>query len=139
MNSDDFPPLRPVAVVAGASEGIGQGLRPRAGERGVNLITFARRAELSRTTRSSYAHAWRGSQAGLHRLAAPDLAQRFDAATAGSMWACWSITPAYSSIGRFVDVPLADHLRPLDVNSVGRSRRAALGAVSSNAAWLHPG
>jgi len=121
MNSDDFRRrYGPWAVVAGASEGIGQAYAHALAERGVNLITFARRAELleddAQLIRARHGVEVRPVSID---LAAPDLAQRFDAATAGLDVGLLVYNACYSSIGRFVDVPLADHLRTLDVNCRG--------------------
>lgn len=121
MNNEDFRRrYGPWAVVAGASEGIGQAYAHALAESGVNLITFARRAELlegdAQVIRERHGVEVRPVSID---LAAPDLAQRFDAATAGIDVGLLVYNACYSSIGKFVDVPLADHLRILDVNCRG--------------------
>jgi short-subunit dehydrogenase len=108
------------AVVAGASEGIGQAYAHALAERGLNLITFARRAETLERDAQLIRERYRVEVKPVSiDLAAPDLAQRFDAATAGMDVGLLIYNACYSSIGKFVDLPLADHQRTLDVNCRG--------------------
>ena len=121
MNASEFQRrYGPWAVIAGASEGIGQAYAHALAERGINLITFARRAEVlegdAQIIRERHGVEVRPVAID---LAAADLAERFDAATAGVDVGLLVYNACYSSIGKFVDVPLDDHLRTLDVNCRG--------------------
>jgi short-subunit dehydrogenase len=121
MNNIEFRQrYGPWAIVAGASEGIGQAYAHALAERGLNLITFARRTDVleqdAKIIRDR--HGVEVRPVALD-LAAPDLAERFAAATAGLDVGLLVYNACYSSIGKFVDVPLADHLRTIDVNCRG--------------------
>ncbi len=108
------------AVVAGASEGIGQAYAHALAERGLNLITFARRIETLEQDAQLIRERHRVEVKPISiDLAAADLAQHFDAATADVDVGLLVYNACYSSIGRFVDVSLADHQRMLDVNCRG--------------------
>lgn len=110
----------PWAIVAGASEGLGQAYAHVLAERGLNLVTLGRRAEpLERDA---------GLLRRRHRvevrplavdLAAPDLAERVTAATADLDVGLLVYNAALWIIDEFVATPLADHQRMIDVNCRG--------------------
>lgn len=110
----------PWAVIAGASEGIGQAYADQLAAKGINLITLARRAELleadAQKLRTQYSIEVRPVALD---LAAPDLAQRFAVAVDGIDVGLLVYNACYTHIGKFLDVPLADHQRTLDVNCLG--------------------
>lgn len=110
----------PWAVIAGASEGIGQAYAEQLAARGMNLITLARRAELldADAARLRAAHGVEVCPVSLD-LSAPDLASRFMAAIGDRDVGLLIYNACYSHIGKFIDVPLDDHQRTLDVNCRG--------------------
>lgn len=121
LSNDEFRRrYGPWAVIAGASEGIGQAYADQLAARGINLITLARRAELleadAQKLRTQYGVEVRPVSLD---LAAPDLAERFAAAVEGHDVGLLVYNACYSHIGKFLDVPLVDHLRTLDVNCRG--------------------
>lgn len=121
LSNEDFRRrYGPWAVIAGASEGIGQAYADQLAAKGLNLITLARRAELleadARKLRAQYGVDVRPVSLD---LAAPDLAARFAEAIDDFDVGLLVYNACYSHIGKFLDVPLADHLRTLDVNCRG--------------------
>jgi hypothetical protein len=121
MKNEDFcRRYGPWAVVAGASEGIGQAYAHALAQRGLNLVTLARRAEMleqdAALIRSRYTVQVRPVSID---LAAADLGERFDTAIAGLDVGLLIYNACYSKIAEFVDIPLDDHLRMLDVNCRG--------------------
>jgi short-subunit dehydrogenase len=121
MSNDEFRRrYGPWAVIAGASEGIGQAYADQLAATGLNLITLARRAELlaADAARLRAAHGVEVRPVALD-LAASDLAERFDSAIDGHEVGLLVYNACYSHIGTFLDVPLTDHLRTLDVNCRG--------------------
>lgn len=110
----------PWAVVAGASEGIGQAYTHILAERGINVVTLARRieplekdAELIRRR-----HRVEVKPVSLD-LAAPDLAEQFAAAIDGLDVGLLIYNACYSKIGEFVEMPLQHYLATVDVNCRG--------------------
>jgi uncharacterized protein len=108
----------PWAVVAGASEGIGAAFATELAMRGLNVALVARRhqplADLS--TRLASAHGVRTLPISLD-LADPDAPGAIDAQLAGCEVGLLVYNAALSVIGPFLDYPLTDHLRELDVNA----------------------
>ncbi len=110
----------PWAVVAGASEGIGQAYTHILAERGINIVTLARRieplekdAELIRRR-----HRVEVRPVSLD-LAAPDLPEQFDKAIEGLDIGLLIYNACYSKIGPFVEMPLQHYLSTVDVNCRG--------------------
>lgn len=110
----------PWAVVAGASEGIGQAYTHILAERGINVITLARRleplekdAELIRRR-----HRVEIRPASLD-LGAPDLAEKFEKIIEGVDVGLMIFNACYSVIGEFRNVSLADYNKSIDVNCRG--------------------
>ncbi|HEY3448338.1 MAG TPA: SDR family NAD(P)-dependent oxidoreductase [Myxococcales bacterium] len=121
MNSPDFKRrYGPWAVVAGASEGLGAAYADALASRGLNLVLLARRAAVL----DSLAGSLRGRH-GLEvrtlavDLAAGDFAERLEAAVAGLEVGLGVYNAAFSPIGAFLDVPLADQLQAVAVNCRG--------------------
>jgi short-subunit dehydrogenase len=110
----------PWAVIAGASEGIGQAYAEQLAARGLHLITLARRSELldADAARLRAAYGIEVCPVSLD-LSAPDLAARFMAAIDGRDVGLLIYNACYSQIGPFIEVPLASHLSTLDVNCRG--------------------
>ncbi|WP_158595824.1 SDR family NAD(P)-dependent oxidoreductase [Oleomonas cavernae] len=110
----------PWAIVAGASEGIGQAYAHVLAERGLNLVTLARRIEVLEQDAQLIRRRHRVEVRPVSvDLAAPDLAQQIDAATAGLDIGLGIYNACYSRIADFTDVALDDHQRMLDVNCRG--------------------
>ena len=110
----------PWAVVAGASEGIGQAYAHILAERGLNVVTMARRleplekdAELIRRR-----HRVEVKPVSLD-LADPDLDKRFSEAIEGLDVGLMIYNACYSVIGEFKDVGLDDYNKTIDVNCRG--------------------
>lgn len=110
----------PWAVVAGASEGIGQAYAHVLAERGFNVLLLARRLELleREATLLRRRHRVEIRTASID-LAAPDLAARFEAAIEGLDIGLLIYNTCYSVIADFADTALDHHQRMLDVNCRG--------------------
>lgn len=110
----------PWALVAGASEGLGAAYARALAARGLDVVLLARRtAEVEALAAElSAKHGVRTRPVTLD-LAAPDLEARLGALTAELEIGLCVYNAAYSLIGRFVDQPLAEKLRVVDVNCRG--------------------
>jgi short-subunit dehydrogenase len=110
----------PWALVAGASEGIGAAFADQVAAHGVNLVLIARRAPLLARLQESL----RDRHGVEVRTVAVDLVGRdaLEAAlreTEGLEVGMLVYNAAYSRIGPFLDDPLDEHLRELDLNCRG--------------------
>lgn len=110
----------PWALVAGASEGLGAAFAGQIAARGVNVILLARRAEVLERVAADL----RASHAVDVRVVAVDLgagdvAERLDGAVQGLDVGLVVYNAAFAPIGWFLDRPLADLLRVVDVNVRG--------------------
>ncbi|AEG93804.1 SDR family NAD(P)-dependent oxidoreductase [Ramlibacter tataouinensis] len=108
-------------VVTGASSGIGRGVAEKLGSMGANVVLVARRTELLREVAAEVQA--RGGQAlpvTADVSRADDMARvmRETLARFGPIHV-WINNAAVGTIGRFVDVPLEDHARVVDVNLKG--------------------
>jgi len=110
----------PWALIAGGSEGIGAAFASSAAARGLKLLLVARRpAALEEVaTRLRRDHGVEVRTEALD-LAAPDLAARLDPLAAELEIGLVVYNAAASSIGPFLDQPLDEHLRAIDVNCRG--------------------
>jgi uncharacterized protein len=117
-------PLRerygPWALVAGASAGLGEAFARLLAARGIHLLLLARRAEALERLATEL----RGAHGVEVRVAAVDLARGDLAAVVEPLAAEAEVgllvyNAAHSAIGPFVERPLAEHLRVLDVNCRG--------------------
>jgi short-subunit dehydrogenase len=113
----------PYAVVAGASEGLGEAFAHAIAARGVGVVLLARRADVL----SNVAAAVR-SQHGVDvrtvtfDLARPELVETLREATRGIEVGLGIYNASYSVIDRFLDRPLEDALRVIEVNCAGPLR-----------------
>jgi short-subunit dehydrogenase len=109
-----------VAVIAGASSGLGAEFAHQIAARGLDLVLLARRAELLDTLAAELraTHKVEVRTAAVD-LGAPDLLASARAATAGLDVGLVVYNAAHSLIGPFLDQPLADKLRIIDVNCRG--------------------
>jgi NADP-dependent 3-hydroxy acid dehydrogenase YdfG len=108
-------------VVTGASSGIGRGVAERAGSMGARVVLAARRAEaleeVARTIRAN----------GGEALVVPTDVSRAEAVEALAEAAgrhfgrvdVWFNNAGVAPIGRFEEIPVADHARTVDVNLNG--------------------
>ncbi len=107
------------ALVAGASEGLGEQFARQLAARGLHIILVARRAELL----AQLAEQIRATGVEVVTialdLAAPDLAQRLSAATRDLEVGLVVYNAAYSLIGEFLEQDLESKLRVIDVNCRG--------------------
>ena len=110
----------PYALIAGASVGLGEAFARRLAERGLNLILLARRQDaleqLAADLRARHAVEVRVLAADLGQ---PDLREVIERAVHGLTVGLLVYNAAYSVIGPFVDHPLDQQLRVLDVNCRG--------------------
>jgi short-subunit dehydrogenase len=105
------------AIVTGASSGIGEAFAHGLAARGVRPLLVARRTdELSRVAADIAAQY--GIEAGIFPadLADPGFVRGLEAACAGRDIGLVISNAAYNPAGGFLDLPLADKLRMLDVN-----------------------
>ena len=110
----------PWALVAGASAGLGEAFSRELAARGLNLVLIARRPEPLKRL----AEELRGTHSVLVREAVLDLSQAdlsevMEKLTAGLEVGLLVYNAAHSVIGPFLDRPLAEHLRVVDVNCRG--------------------
>ena len=110
----------PWALVAGASAGLGESFARLLAARGFHLVLLARRetalAELAEDLRRGHGVEVRTEPVDLARA---DLVETVERATAGAEVGLLVYNAAHSAIGPFVERPLAEHLRVLDVNCRG--------------------
>ena len=110
----------PWAVVAGASEGIGQAYAHVLAERGLNLVTIARRAEPLEADAELIRRRHRVEVRCVPLdLSAPDLGERFNATIEGLDIGLLVYNACYTRIAEFVDAEMRDHQTTLDVNCRG--------------------
>ena len=110
----------PVALVAGASSGLGAEFARQLAARGLSLLLLARRSELldGLAAEIRAAHAVEVRTAAVD-LGAPELLERVRAASAGLDVGLVVYNAAYSLIGPFLSQSLEDKLRIVDVNCRG--------------------
>jgi short-subunit dehydrogenase len=110
----------PWALVAGASEGLGAAFAAALAARGLHLVLVARRAapleRLAADLRARHGVEVRTAPLDLSR---PDLEDAVRSLTAGLEVGLLVYDAAASTIGPFLDRPLAAHLQVLDVNCRG--------------------
>jgi short-subunit dehydrogenase len=110
----------PWAVVAGASEGLGEAFARALARRGLHLLLLARReAPLERLAAELRASHGVEVRAAPLDLARPDLGDAVAALTEGLEVGLLVYDAAASAIGPFLERSLADQLRVLDVNCRG--------------------
>ena len=110
----------PWALIAGGSEGIGAAFATSLAARGLNLVLVARRPDalLEIAARLRSEHRVEVRTVALD-LAAPDLADRLLVLGTELELGLVVYNAASSTIGPFLDQPLAEHLRAIDVNCRG--------------------
>jgi short-subunit dehydrogenase len=110
----------PWALVAGASAGLGEAFARLLAARGLNLVLIARRAEalarLAGELRAAHAVEVREEAMDLARA---DLVPAVERAVAGLDVGLLVYNAAHSAIGPFLERPLDEHLRVVDVNCRG--------------------
>jgi short-subunit dehydrogenase len=108
-------------VVTGASSGIGRGVAERAGSLGANVVLAARRAEALEDVATSIRAV--GGQALVVPVdvSDPDAAEALAEAAERRFGRVdvWFNNAGVASIGRFEEIPAADHARTVDVNLKG--------------------
>lgn len=105
-------------MVAGASEGLGAAFARALAARGIDLLLLARRAEVLEEVAAPLRARVQVRTAALD-LGAPDLAERLQALTEGLDVGLCVYNAAAAQIGPFLERPLADKLKIVDVNCRG--------------------
>ena len=107
----------PWALVAGASEGLGEQFARQLAAHGLNIVLVARRAELVRALASDVAKT-SGTEvrALVLDLASPEAVGEIEAATADLEVGLLVYNAAVSVIGSFLDHPIEDYRAELEVN-----------------------
>lgn len=107
----------PWALVAGASEGLGEQFARQLAERGLDLVLIARRGEVLRSLASDIADA-RGVEVRdlALDLAGPDAVSQIAQATADLEIGLLVYNAAVSVIGSFLDNPIERYREELEVN-----------------------
>jgi short-subunit dehydrogenase len=107
----------PWALVAGASAGLGESFARALAARGLNLLLVARRADaldgVAAALRAAHGVEVRTAAADLAR---PDLGEVVAALAEGAEVGLLVYNAAASAIGPFLERPLAEQLRVIDVN-----------------------
>ena len=107
----------PCAVVAGASEGIGAAFADEIAARGVTPVLVARgRERLEALAREIGRRHGVAARVVACDLARPESIDRVAEAAAGLVVGLLVCNAAASTVGRFLDAPLDDHRRAIDVN-----------------------
>ncbi len=120
-NDDAFAPrYGPVALVAGASEGIGAAFARQLAAAGLDLVLVARRVEplfkLAEELRAAHGIAIRTVPCDLAEESVADvIVDGCRGLTIGLL----VYNAAASSVGRFLDTPVSTHLRSVHVNARG--------------------
>ncbi len=110
----------PWALVAGASAGLGEAFARALAARGLNLVLVARRADALEALAADLrrAHPVEVRPAPLD-LARPDAGAAAMRAAAGLEVGLLVYNAAHSAIGPFLERPIEEHLRVIDVNCRG--------------------
>lgn len=110
----------PWALVAGASEGLGAEYARRIAARGLNVALVARREDVltDLTAQISRDHGVE-TRVIAQDLAAPDVAERLEAATSDLTVGLAVYNAAFTVTAPYVDLGLPEKLRMLDVNARG--------------------
>jgi uncharacterized protein len=120
MSPDFRARYGPWAVVAGASAGLGAAFAEQLAARKLNLVLIARQAPPLEELRARLVREHGiEARAVAADLGAPDLLAEVRAAAAGLEVGLLVYNAAFSLIGRFLEQPLADKLRIVDVNCRG--------------------
>ncbi|MDB4966540.1 MAG: putative short chain dehydrogenase [Myxococcales bacterium] len=120
MSADFAARYGKVALIAGASSGLGAEFARQLAARGLDLVLLARRAELLDSLAVELREAHKVDvRTFAVDLGAPDLLDRVRAATAGLEVGLVVYNAAHSLIGPFLEQSLADKLRIIDVNCRG--------------------
>ena len=110
----------PWAVIAGASVGLGEAFARQLASRGLNLLLMARGQAALDALATDLRAAHRIEVRTLATdLARPDLSDAVQAVTDGLEVGLLVYNAAYSTIGPFLDRPVEEHLRVIDVNCRG--------------------
>jgi hypothetical protein len=110
----------PWAVIAGASVGLGEAFARQLAKRGINLVLIARRQDALDSLAADLRAACKVDVRTLAAdLARADLLTVVQAATADIAVGLVVYNAAFSTIGAFLDRPLDEHLRVIDVNCRG--------------------
>lgn len=113
----------PYALVAGASEGLGEAFARAIASRGVGLVLLARRADaLASVATDIRARHGVDVRTVAFDLARPELTETLREATRGIEVGLAVYNASYSAIDRFLDRPLEDALRVVEVNCAGPLR-----------------
>jgi len=110
----------PWALVAGASQGLGEAFARALAARGLRLVLLARRPGPLETLAAELRERHRVEvRTAVFDLARPDVADEVERIVQGLEIGLLVYNAAHSVIGPFLDHPLAEHLKVIDLNCRG--------------------
>src|SRR5580704_18167141 len=109
----------PAAIVAGASAGLGLAYSKALAAKGLDLVMVARHKEELEEAAANISSTYKVKVIPVAcDLGLPESIDKIRVASSSMSVHCMVYNAAASSIGGFLDIPLADHLRIAEVNMI---------------------